>query len=125
MMIDGDRYANIIAKTALQKMGLKTEPHPHPYNVNWVDKTARSITQHCQVHIHMSSYKDLVWCDVLDINATHILLSRPYLYDLDVTSLDRSNTYEFKFKGKKIVLKLAKPKSIIGNNKDRTVTEKQ
>ena len=47
------------------------------------------------------------------------------MYDLDVTSLGRCNTYEFKFKGKKIVLKLAKPKSIIGNNKDRTVTEKQ
>jgi len=29
---------NIITKTALEKMGLKAEPHPHPYNVNWVDR---------------------------------------------------------------------------------------
>jgi len=33
-MIDRDSCANIIAKTALEKMGLKVEPHPYPYNVN-------------------------------------------------------------------------------------------
>ena len=68
--------------------------------MNWVDKTAQTITQRCQVLIHMSSYEDRVWCDVLDINA---LLGRRWLYDLDVTNLGRCNTYEFKFKGKKIV----------------------
>ena len=91
-------------------MGLRAEPHPHPYNVNWVDKTAQSIIQHCRVLIHMSSYKDRVWCDVLDIDVAHILIGRSWLYDLDVTSLDKSNTYEFKFNRKKIVLKPAKPK---------------
>jgi len=44
------------------------------------------------------------------------------LYDLDVTSLSRSNTYEFKFKEKKM-LKLAKPKSNVGNNGEGTVTD--
>ena len=63
---------HIIAKTALEKMGLKVEPHHPSYNVNWVDKTAQSITQRCQVLIHMSSYDDRVWCDVLDIEAAHI-----------------------------------------------------
>ena len=27
--------ANIIAKTTLEKMGLKAELHPNPYNMNW------------------------------------------------------------------------------------------
>jgi len=46
------------------------------------------------------------------------------LYDLNVTGLGRSNIYEFKFKEKKIVLKSAKPKSSVGNNKERIITEK-
>jgi len=54
-MINGGSCANMIAKTALEKMGLKVEPHPHLYNVNWVDNTAQSITQRCQVPIHMSA----------------------------------------------------------------------
>ena len=60
-MIDGGSCANIIAKTALEKMGLKVEPHLHPYNVNWVDNIAQSITQHFQVPIHMSNCEDSVW----------------------------------------------------------------
>ena len=72
----------------------------------------------------MSSYEDSVWGDVLNIDVAHILLGKPCLYDLDVTSLRRYNTYEFKFKGKNIVLKHAKPKSNVGNNKERTITDK-
>jgi len=77
LMINGNSYANIIVKTTLEKMGLKVEPNPHPYNVNWVDQTAESITLRCQVFIHMSSYEDRIWCDVLNIYAAHILLGRP------------------------------------------------
>jgi len=72
----------------------------------------------------MSSYEDHVWCDVLDKDIVHILLSKTWLYDLDVTSLGRSNTYEFKFKEKKIVLKSVKPKSNVGSNREGTITNK-
>jgi len=76
-MIDGGSCANIIAKTALEKMSLKVEPHLHAYNVNWVDNTAQSITKRYQVHIYMSNYEDRVWCDVLFIDTEHILFGRP------------------------------------------------
>jgi len=72
----------------------------------------------------MSSCEDHVWCDVLDIDATHILLGRSWLHDLDVISLGRSNTCEFKFNEKKIVLKPVKLKSNVGNNKEGTITAK-
>ena len=123
-MIDGGSCANSIAKIAFEKMGLKAEPHPHLHNVNWVDKTAWFITQRCEDPIHIYSCEDHVYCDILDIDAAHILLGRPCLYNLDVISLGRSNTYEFKFNRKKIVLKSTKPKSSVGNTKERTVTEK-
>ena len=73
VMIDGGSCVNIISKTALEKIGLKTKPRSHLYNVNWVDKTAQYIIQHCQVPINMSSYKDRVWCDVLDRHCTHFV----------------------------------------------------
>ena len=46
------------------------------------------------------------------------------MYDLDVTSLGKSNTNAFKFKEKKIVLKPIKPKSNVGNNREGTITDK-
>jgi len=77
-----------------------------------------------QTLLQMSRDEDHVWCDALDINVAHILLGRPWLYDLDVTSPGRSYAYEFKFNGKKIVLKPAKPNLIVGSINKRTVTEK-
>ena len=73
----------------------------------------------------MSSSEDHIWCDVLDIDVAHNLFGRPLLYDLDVTSLDRSNIYEFKWNEKQILWKLTKLKSIVGSNQSRTVTDKQ
>ena len=46
------------------------------------------------------------------------------MYDLDATSLGRSNTYELKFNRKKIKLKPAKPKSNAENNKEGTFIAK-
>ena len=42
----------------------------------------------------------------------HIILGRPWLYDLDVTLHRRSNSCSFLFEGKKIVLNPLKPKPI-------------
>ena len=90
-----------------------------------VDKMAQTIIQRYQVPIHMSNYWDLVWCDVLDKGVAHILLGKPWLYGLDVISFGMSNTYEFKFNRKKIVLKPVKPKSTVGNNKVETITDNE
>jgi len=72
----------------------------------------------------VSRYGDHVWCDVLDIDSAHIFLGRFWLYDLDIISLRRSNTYELKFNRKKIVLKPTKLKSNVGNTKERTIIER-
>jgi len=101
VIIDGGSCVNIIVETAIEKMGLKAKPHPQPYNVTWVDKTVQAITQLCQVPIHMSSYHDQVWYDILDMDVAHILLVRLWLYDLDVISFGRSNTHEFKINEKR------------------------
>ena len=38
VIIDGGSCVNIISTTAVEKIGLKAEPQPQPYNVTWVDK---------------------------------------------------------------------------------------
>ena len=43
-------------------------------------------------------------------------LGRPWLYDLNVTNFGKYNIYSFKYKGKNIILKLAKPKGCNGKS---------
>ena len=49
-------------------------------------------------------YKDTIWCDIVAMDAFHLLLGRPWQYDRDVTHNGRTNTYKFMFEGVKIVL---------------------
>ena len=48
------------------------------------------------------------------MDVTHVLLCRPCLYDLNVTNFGKDNIYSFKYKGKNIILRFAKPKGCNG-----------
>ena len=72
-----------------------------------------SVAQRCLVSIQMRDYKDEIYCDVLPMDFTHVLLGRPWLYDLNVTNFSKDNIYSFKYKGKNIILRLAKSNDFI------------
>jgi len=46
-----------------------------------------------------------IWCDVIPITVTHILLGSPWLYDQDVYHCEKTNTYRFTLNDEKTVLK--------------------
>ena len=62
----------------------------------------------------MGDYKDEIYCDVLPMDVAHVLLGCPWLYDLNVTNFGKDNIYSLKYKGNKIILRPAKPKSCNG-----------
>ncbi|GKE10335.1 putative nucleotidyltransferase, ribonuclease H, partial [Tanacetum coccineum] len=106
---------NLIAVEAVQKLGLKTENHPKPYKLQWLKKGGE-VTISKRVHVPFfvgNTYKDNVWCDVVPMNACHLLLGRPWEYDRDITHNGRTNTYSFLFGGVKITLMPNKPKEVI------------
>ena len=49
-------------------------------------------------------YKSDVVCDVVDMNACHLLLGRSWLFDVDTVHKRRDNVYEFWWNSKKIHL---------------------
>ncbi|KAJ0962545.1 hypothetical protein J5N97_027667 [Dioscorea zingiberensis] len=102
---------NVVSTTGVARLKLTPEPHPQPYRVARVDKTSLPVSQRCLVPLQMGNYSDKVWCDVLPMDIAHILLGRPWLYDLDVTHHGRANTYVFMHKSKSIMLTPALPKS--------------
>lgn len=61
------------------------------------------------------TYGDAIYCDVVPMDACHLLLGRPWQYDKSVQHDGRSNTYSFLFRGKKIVLVPNKQKNSSAN----------
>ena len=109
LVIDGGSAMNVISTHTITRANLKTEPHPEPFHVSWVNHTSLPITSRCLVPIKIGSYEDQIWCDVLPMDIAHILLGRPWLYDLNVIHYGRENTYIFKYNNKIIKLLTIKP----------------
>ena len=99
LVIDGGSLMNMVSKDVV-----KVNDHTLP------------VAQRCLFSIQMGNYKDEIYCDVLSMDVAHVLLGRPWLYDLNVTNDVKDNIYSFKYKGKNIILRLAKPKCCIGKH---------
>ena len=112
VIIDSGSCINAVSSNVVSRLSLKLTPHPNPYKVSWVDTSSTAIKERCVVPLQFLTYKAEIWCDVIPMDVRHIILSRPWLYDLDVTLHKRSNSCSFMFEGKKIVFNPLKTKPI-------------
>ena len=67
-----------------------------------------------------TKYRDNVWCDVVAMDACHLLLG-PWQFDREVIHNGKANIYSFMFEGAKIVLvpnkEHVQPKQLREDNK--------
>lgn len=106
LIIDNGSSMNIISKDIVRKLELPLEKHPQPFKLSWVDDTSIPVMHHYSLTFSLgNSYEDTLWCDVIPMQACHVLLGRPWLYDRRVLYDGFVNTYTFLYKDKKIVLK--------------------
>ncbi|CAL8989542.1 unnamed protein product [Prunus brigantina] len=88
VVIDSGSYINVVSTLTVSRLGLSPEKHL------------------------FSSYKDHVWCDVVDMDVSYILLGGPWIYDYNATILGQENICSFIHKGKKITMKPLQPKLV-------------
>ncbi|XP_043717627.1 uncharacterized protein LOC122665537 [Telopea speciosissima] len=74
--------------------------------MTWLKKGIEvTLTKRCLISLAIAAtYYDTVWCDVLPMDASHIILSRPWQIDRRAKHDGYYNTYTFTHKGKKITL---------------------
>jgi hypothetical protein len=80
VIIDGGSCENVVSTTMVEKLNLKTEAHSHPYKLQWLRKgNDIQVTKKCLVQFSIGkNYQDEVMCDVVPMDACHILLGRPW-----------------------------------------------
>jgi hypothetical protein len=106
VIIDSGSCENVVSNYMVDKLKLPTESHPHSYNLQWFnDGSEVKVTKRCLVTFSIGEkYKDQVWCDVVPMDACHLLLGRPWQYDRRVHQDCYANTYSFFKDGIKIKL---------------------
>ncbi|XP_052172190.1 uncharacterized protein LOC127788118 [Diospyros lotus] len=114
VIIDGGSCANVASTTMVEKLNLATTRHPHPYKLQWLNNNGEiRVTKQVVVPFSIGkTYKEELLCDVIPMNATHLLLGRPWQYDRRVIHDGFKNTYSFVKDGKSISLVPLSPQQV-------------
>src|SRR5271156_1945210 len=100
VIVDSGSTDNIISEEAIQKLNLVRIPHDHPYRVTWLTKGHKVlVNEQAWVEFSIVGYQDRILCDILPMDACHLLLGRPWQYDRDVVYHGKKNMYTFKKDG--------------------------
>ena len=112
-IIDGGSCTNVASTRVVEKLSLPTISRTKPYKLQWLS-TEGEIMVYKQVLINFAigKYKDEVLCDVVSIEATHVLLGRPWQYDRHVLPDGLSNTISFSFQVREVTLKPLSPQEV-------------
>ncbi|XP_022023983.1 uncharacterized protein LOC110924260 [Helianthus annuus] len=112
VIIDSGSCENIVSNTMVEKLKLPLHDHPEPYQLTWLKKgNLLKVTHRCLMQFSIGNkYSDEVWCEVLPMDACHILLGRPWQYDRRAKHDGFRNTYTFKKDGINITLAPCDPR---------------
>ena len=103
---DGGSFTNAISSDLVHALSLFARRLPAPRYMQWMNQSGTlKITHKVRVKFSIGNYVDSVDCDVAPMTACHLLLGRPWQFDVDATHGGRSNHYSFEHKGVYHVLK--------------------
>ena len=102
---DGGSCNNIGSALLVEKLGLPTHHHPHLYHMQWLNNSGIvKVSSMVRLLFSIGDYHDEVDCDIVPMQACHLLLGRPWQFNVDSMHFGRSNKYIFIHKEKKVVL---------------------
>ena len=91
----------------IEKLALKTSHHPRPYNykLQWLSENGELVVNR-QVLIYFSigKYVHEIVFDVVPMEASHLLLARPWQYDMDDVHNGVTTNFHLYIKGKSLPL---------------------
>ncbi|XP_062094556.1 uncharacterized protein LOC133800573 [Humulus lupulus] len=113
VIIDGGSCTNVASSSMVEKLGLPTLKHPCPYKLQWLNDSGEvRVTKQVLVSFRIGKYEDEVLCDVVPMQAGHLLLGRPWQFDRQVQHDGFTNKYSFTFRQRTITLAPLTPKQV-------------
>jgi hypothetical protein len=101
-LFDLSSQSNLISTQLVEKLGLETQDHPHPYPLGWVRQDVElEVSKQCKCKFAINQnfvYEEVV--DVVLLDVCGVILGSPYLYVRDAIFRRRENQYRLVKDGK-------------------------
>lgn len=81
MIIESGSSIKVVSQSMGSILKLLIEKHSRPRKIALVNDHSVLVTKRSLVKFKIGSYKDSIWCNVIAMKVTHILIGRPYLID--------------------------------------------
>ncbi|XP_059288236.1 uncharacterized protein LOC132041548 [Lycium ferocissimum] len=105
LIIDGGSCTNAVSQFLVESMKFPTRKHTNPYKLQWFNECGEMrVNKQAIIKFSIGKYQDEILCDVVPMQACHLLLGRPWQLDVDAQHSGRTNKYSFVVKGKKYIL---------------------
>nr|KYP31949.1 hypothetical protein KK1_047492 [Cajanus cajan] len=105
LIVDSGSCCNCCSTRLVEKLDLTPIPHPKPYQLHWLNEDGDIIVdKQVKVKFSIGNYEDQVVCDIVPMEACHILLGRPWQFDKKAMHNGLTNEITFTHKEKKFVL---------------------
>ncbi|XP_010451773.2 PREDICTED: uncharacterized protein LOC104733947 [Camelina sativa] len=113
LIIDGGSCTNVASSYMVKKLSLPTTNHPKPYKLKWLnDKVVIQVSQQVTVPFSVGRYEDQVLCDVVPMQASHLLLGRPWQFDKRTSHCGHTDQYTLVHDSKRVCLKSLSPTQV-------------
>jgi len=82
LVIDGHGGTkNLVSTKIMDNLKLKSLVHPNPYKFSWLQKGQHvTMNKQCLLNFQIGSLQEHVFCDMVEMDACHILLGRTWLF---------------------------------------------
>ena len=130
--MDNESCCSCCSTRLVSKLNLTIIPHPKPYKHQWLNEQGEMIVnQQMKVAFSIGTYKDEDNCDIVPMEAGHILLGRPCQFDRKIIYNGLTNEITLTHLGTKFVLhpqtpsQVAKDQLTMKDKRDEEKLEKQ
>ena len=113
LIIHSGSCVNVCCTTLVSKLNLCIVKHVKPYRLQWLNDSGEvKVTKQVVVPFSIGKYVDEVLCNVVLMQASHILMGRPWQYDRKAIYDGVKNRYTIVKDGKTVTLVPLTPKQV-------------
>jgi len=82
LIIDGGNCTYVASQRFIEKLALKTSPHPRPYKLQWLSENGELVVDiRVLICFSIGKYADEILFDVIPMEPSNLLRGRRFQYD--------------------------------------------